>query len=317
MTMKTISQHSFKEWLIALRPWSFPASVMPVMVTLLYLYWQGEVMDWVAGLWALVEMMLFHAAGNTWSDYFDYQRGVDVVDTPGASVLTNGLFLPGEVMRLSLWLSALALLGALGLLLYMTWPFLALGVEGLPMVWQTLRPLLAVGLIGVACSLLYPTLKYRAFGDLVIFMDFALLPTLGTAYVASGHWCWTALWLALPLGLITVAILHANNTRDIETDGQAGITTLPMRLGGRMSAWVYRAEVLFPFFWLLLCVWGGVLPVWSLLSCLALVPALANCRLAGKWWSGEAIALDLRTAQLQLAFSLLLGLSFLLGGLLK
>lgn len=246
--MKNVSQHSFREWLIALRPWSFPASVMPVVVTLLYLYWQGGAMDWVAGLWALVEMMLFHAAGNTWSDYFDYQRGVDVVDTPGASVLTNGLFLPGEVMRLSLWLSALALLGTLGLLLYMTWPFLALGVEGLPMVWQTLRPLLAVGLIGVACSLLYPTLKYRAFGDLVIFMDFALLPTLGTAYVASGHWCWTALWLALPLGLITVAILHANNTRDIETDGQAGITTLAMRLGGRMSAWVYRAEVLSPSF---------------------------------------------------------------------
>lgn len=317
MMKKTISQHSFRDIFLALRPWSFPASFMPVVVTLLYLYWQGGTLDWVAGLWTLVEMMLFHAVGNTWSDYFDHLCGVDVVDTPGSSVLTNGLFLPGEVMILSLKLSVFALLGALGLLLYLAWPSLALGVEGLPIVWNTLRPLLVVGLIGVLCSLFYPFLKYRALGDLVIFMDFALLPTLGTAYVASGQWCWSALWLALPLGLMTVAILHANNTRDIETDGQAGITTFAMRLGGRVSAWVYCVEVLFPFLWIVLCVCGGVYPVWSLLSCLALVPALANCRLAGKLRSGEAVALDLRTAQLQLYFSLLLVLSFMLGGLLK
>lgn len=31
-------KHSFKDWMIAVRPWSFPASAMPVAVTLGYLF---------------------------------------------------------------------------------------------------------------------------------------------------------------------------------------------------------------------------------------------------------------------------------------
>ena len=33
-------KHSLKDWMIAIRPWSFPASAMPVIVTLAYLFWQ-------------------------------------------------------------------------------------------------------------------------------------------------------------------------------------------------------------------------------------------------------------------------------------
>ena len=36
-----MSRHSFKEWIIAVRPWSFPASAMPIIVTLAYLFWTG------------------------------------------------------------------------------------------------------------------------------------------------------------------------------------------------------------------------------------------------------------------------------------
>ena len=58
-------KHSMKEWLIAVRPWSFPASAMPVLVTLMYLYWAGyESLNWLAGVWALVNIVIFHAAGN-------------------------------------------------------------------------------------------------------------------------------------------------------------------------------------------------------------------------------------------------------------
>lgn len=64
-----MKKHSLKDWMIAVRPWSFPASSMPVVVTLAYLYWMQQDINWVNGIWALLNIVVFHAAGNTWSDY--------------------------------------------------------------------------------------------------------------------------------------------------------------------------------------------------------------------------------------------------------
>ena len=292
-----MSKHTLKEWLIAVRPWSFPASAMPVVVTLAYLFWTGASVDWGNGLWALINIVVFHAAGNTWSDYFDYRRGVDAADTFGVRTLTSGMFRPGEIMRLSLGLLAVALLGGLGLL------------------WRTGLPLLYVGLGGLACAVLYPPLKYRAWGDVVIFFAYALLPILGTTYVCTSMWLVDALWLALPVGLITVAILHANNTRDIRTDRRARISTLAMRVGVSFSARLYAFEVLFPFLWMAFCMVYGVLPLHNLLVWIAFAPALGNARTALSLLrsaDSDIHNLDERTAKLQLMFSLLLSLSFVL-----
>ena len=172
------------------------------------------------------------------------------------------------------------------------------------------------------CSLLvaFPPLKYRALGDVVIFLAYALLPTLGTCYVATGVVDWNVLWIALPVGLITVAILHANNTRDMRTDARAEIQTLAMKLGGKASMYVYCAEVLFPFGWIAGLIAAGTLPLWTLLVMPALVPAIGNVRVVSRFpGKGEsAIAgLDEMTAKLQLLFSLLFTLSFVVAGLLS
>lgn len=167
-----MKKHSFKDWMIAVRPWSFPASAMPVVVTLAYLFWMKEDINWANGIWALLNIVVFHAAGNTWSDYFDYKQGVDMKDTFGAKTLTDKMFTPKEIYRLSLVLLLAALAGGLGLL------------------WRTGFPLLYIGLGGAACALLYPPLKYNALGDVVIFMAYAFLPTLGTAYVSTGAFLW-------------------------------------------------------------------------------------------------------------------------------
>ena len=259
-------KHTFREWMIAVRPWSFPASAMPVVVTLGYLFASGAEMNWANGLWALVNIVVFHAAGNTWSDYFDYKRRVDAEDTYGVHTLTTGMFSPREIYRLSLILLSVALVAGVGLLLRTGWPLLLIGFGGL------------------LCSLLYPYLKYRACGDYVIFVAYALLPTLGTAYAATCHVDWRVLLLAVPIGLITVAILHCNNTRDIQTDSRAHIRTLAMNLGGRASVWLYCFEVLFPFLWISGCALAGVLPLWTLLAWLAFVPAcMKSCNCCSAW----------------------------------
>ncbi|WP_291530764.1 prenyltransferase [Bacteroides sp. UBA939] len=292
-----MKKHSLKDWLIAVRPWSFPASAMPVLVTLVYLYWAHSTILWVNGLLALASIIFFHASGNAWSDYFDFEKGVDREDTFGVKTLTSGQFTPREIRNLALGLLVPAL--ALGLwLMYRT---------GLPLFW--------IGLGGLACSLLYPWLKYRAFGDAVIFVAYAILPTLGVSYISVGAFIPEVLLIIVPVGLITVAILHANNTRDIETDVRAGITTFAMKAGMKTNIVLYLFEVLFPILWIVVCVVLGYFPWWSLLTVVTVLPAVANVRTMlrlPKEGIRAIYNLDEKTAKLQLLFSLLLTVGFLI-----
>lgn len=284
--------------MIAVRPWSIPASAMPIIVTLTYIYWKGVEIDWLNGVLALVGMVLFHLAGNTWSDYFDYKKKVDADDTYGAKTLTTGMFEPKEIKTLSVCLLAGGIACGVALL----------ALSGLPLLW--------IGLAGVACTLLYPTMKFNALGDLDILLTFAFLPTIGTSYVATGAIDWSVLVIALPVGLITDGILHCNNTRDMLTDRRAGIKTMAMGLGTKFSAWLYGFEMIFPYVWIGVCSIIGILPIYTVLVFLTIPVALA-CASTMKKSVGQGTLLladlDVRTANLQLMFSVLLSIAFILG----
>lgn len=293
-------RHTFKEWFLATRPWSFPASSMPVAVTLAFLYWRGFEVNWPVGLWTLLSVILFHAAGNTWSDYSDFKRGVDREDTIGGMSIISGEFLPGEIKCLSMLLLAVA------------------AVSGLSLMLATGLPTLYLGLAGLALTMMYPFLKYHAMGDIDIFLTYSLLPVLGTSYVATGAFVMDVLWLVLPIGLITVGILHINNTRDIEHDKRAGIHTFAMLAGKRASAFIYCMEVTVPFVWVAICIIYNSMPLWSLIVLLALKPAIDNSRKAllfPKEGMQAVVGVDEATAKLQLMFSLLLIVSFFVASL--
>ncbi len=295
-----MKRHKFAQWIAAVRPWSFPASAMPVAVTLAYLFWRNAEIDWINGIWAIINIVVFHAAGNVWSDYFDYRKGVDTKDTFGAKTLTSGEFLPSEMLYLAIALLLTALIMGIGLMMRAGWLLF----------W--------FGLAGALTVILYPRLKYSALGDIDIMSAYALLPTLGTSYVATGSLLWEVLWTAIPVGLITVAILHSNNTRDIATDNRANISTLAMNLGRGVSKWLYAAEVLTPFAWIVGCAVAGALPWWSLLTLPAIIPAWQGARdmLRHDEQTANTIAnLDERTAKLQLIFSLLFTISFIIATL--
>ena len=289
-------KHTFKEWMIAVRPWSTPASAMPILVTLAYLFWKGAEINWLYGLWALLGMILFHYAGNVWSDWFDFRKKVDAEDTYGAKTLTTGMFQPKEILGLAIGLLIAAIACGLGL-------FAVTYIKGFGL------ELLWIGAAGAALTMLYPFLKYNALGDLDILLTFGFLPTIGTAFVATGVLDWSVLWIALPVGLITDGILHSNNTRDTEHDSRAGIKTMAMGLGVKLSAWLYGFEMIFPFIWIAVLSMIGMLPYTTVFIFLTLPIAIACAKTMKNSVAGGAQMigdLDVRTANLQLLFSLLL-----------
>ena len=289
-------KHTFKDWLIATRPWSFPASAMPVLVTLGYLFWKGMEVNRGIGIFTILNVVLFHAAGNTWSDYYDYKKGVDREDTVGGLSIVSGQFAPEQIKRLSLGLFAIAVAG------------------GLALVWLTGVTTLYFGLAGALLAVCYPWLKYRALGDVDIFLTYSVVPMLGTSFVATGAVELSLLLLCIPVGLITVGILHSNNTRDMEQDARANIKTFAMCIGKKGSAWIYCFEVLFPFFHIGGLVGAGLLPYWSFLVFLVMPVAFGNSKKALRYpqeGMSALVGVDEKTAQLQLGFSVMLFISFM------
>lgn len=292
------SKHTLKEWYLATRPWSFPASAMPVASTIAYLFWVSKTfvgtspVDWLCGILALVGIILFHAGGNVISDYNDYRKGVDTPENAMMLPLVNGSFKDYEFRRYGI---ALMLAGC------------AVGVA-LLLITQNLD-LLWVGLAGGVLTLLYSFLKYRALGDVVIVLNYAILPIMGTSIVAVGHIDWSAMVLAVPLGLITDSILHINNARDAVSDRAAGARTFAMLIGPKASSLMYRAEVLLPFVWVVVAVCVGWLPVLTILVFVVAKTAWDMARQAkGLVSEGPAkvAMLDQQSAQLQAKFSVLM-----------
>ena len=297
-------KHSVKDWILTTRPWSFPASAIPVLATLAYMTWvcslYGMSIDWVSGVLAIVGIVFFHASGNMLSDVRDYKKGVD--KGLNHMPLVNGSFTTKEYMRLSLTLFVLGCAIGFYIMSRCGWP------------------LLYAAFYGAFFTLTYATFKYFALGDVVIFLSYAVIPILGTTFATISEYYYPALVLALPIGLITVAILHVNNTRDIESDRAAGIRTFAMLIGLKASVQLYAFEVLFPFVAVIATILCGWLPWYSVIVLLALPKAWKCARvvLDSPKKGMETLAMhDAATSQLQLIFSLLLAVSLFVAAALQ
>lgn len=286
------------DWIVATRPWSYPASTMPVALVLAYYFANGVAIDPVNAVWALVNIVIFHAAGNVWSDYFDFRYGVDNQNALGVRQLVDGKFMAREFLWFAICLFVVGTLCALFL------------------VWRTGMPFLAVTFAGIVAALVYPPLKYRVGGDVVIFIAYTLTPLFATAWIVTGTWSLDAIWAVLPTGILTVGILHANNLRDAQTDTQAGIRTLASVLGKKWSVWLYHFEMLAPFAILLATVWLGILPMTVLLTLPIAVAVMTLCQQALRFDgvnTASIATLDASTAKTQLMFSLLMVLGLVAG----
>lgn len=299
-----MTKHSFKEWVAATRYWSFPVSSMPVIATFAYLFSKGILpLEWrslLVFLLSVLGVIVLHSAGNLLSDWADYRSGVDNEQAYAVPNLVFGHFQPVEYLRMSIVLFVLGcIIGGGGVLL-----------SG--------PAVLLVGAAGVLLTVLYSFLKYHALGDLDIFIIFGILTVLGSTAAATGAIVWDALVLSVPLGIITVSVLHANNTVDIETDGAAGINTFAMLLGAKASSILYRVYMVLPFLCIVVSVCVGWLHPLALICLIAAVPAWKNFAQAGQFAQKGLDAmkgLDQGSAQMQLVFSGLLSLGLLVAGL--
>jgi 1,4-dihydroxy-2-naphthoate octaprenyltransferase len=277
-------------WLRGARPRTLVASVCPVLVGTAVAASAGRLVAWRA-LAALVVSVAIQVGVNYANDYSDGVRGTDTPARLGpARLVASGLASPSRVKLAA----ALA--------------FAVAGVAGLALALAVDLRLLLVGVACVLAAVLYTggprPYGYAGFGELAVLVFFGLVATTGTAYVQTERLDGLALAASLPVGLGAVAILLANNIRDLDGDRDAGKRTLVVRLGRARSRSVFVATVLAMFVTVALI--GAARP--SALVALAAVPlAVAPLRLVLRRQDGPGLVAALAgTARLQLAVSALL-----------
>jgi len=289
---KTQTSVQFPKWKIywkATRPFSFTVTVMSVLLGAL----MAHKFSWTWFLLTFLGALLMHAGVNVISDAFDYRRGVDTWRVLGSSrVLVDGLMNPSAHLRWGLLLFGLGCVIGLILAYFRGWPVIIFGLVGAILGFFYTAPPLGF--------------KYKALGDLAVFLAFGPLMVMGTYYVLVQQIWWKLFWLSVPFGLLTIAILHGNNFRDIEEDSRAGYKTIAGFLGMRGSSIYYLVLVVGAYALTILFVALGWLPIWSLLILVTVPYAWRNIRIAFQPARVAFTLLDLLTAQLHMLFGLAL-----------
>ena len=233
-----IANPLFPRLIIATRPWSFPAALSPLLITFSILYLDDN-LDFVNAVLFSTGIVALQAAANLLNSFCDFRSGLDIPETAGDRTLVDALVTKEE------------------------FPFLFLSVVGvwfvsfvstLPFASPIFSQYVVAYVAGLALSVLYsagtPPLKYIGFGDLAVFLSFGpLLVTAGTwacAITPLSADVGRVILTSFPAAILVVAILHANNHRDMKEDAKNSARTVSVRLGKEMSEYYYYFLVLSP-----------------------------------------------------------------------
>lgn len=288
----------FQVWMLAARPKTLPAAAAPVILgTAMAL--AADKFSWGPALAALMGALLLQIGANLANDVFDFHRGADTEKRLGPLRVTQaGLLAPRQVMT-GMWVvfGMAALLG-----IYLTW------IAG----WVVVL----IGVLSIAAAIAYTggpfPLGYYGLGEIAVFIFFGLVAVCGTFFVQAGQLSLAVVLAAIPMGMISSAILAVNNLRDIETDRAAGKHTLAARFG---LVWARREFLLCLIIAYLvppsMVLWGQA--SWYVLFVWISLP-LAY-RLVWQVWHERGRALNqvlAGTGQLELIYALLFGSSMLI-----
>ncbi len=221
------------EWIEGARPRTLPNAVAPVLAGVGAAA-QLDALSWWRSLLALLVALALIVGVNFANDYSDGVKGTDAERVGPLRLVGSGAASPKTVLVAAL--TSFAVAGLFGLVLVLVtgeWWLLPAGAACIAGAWFYTGGSRPYG--------------YAGFGEVAVFVFFGLAAVLGTVYVQAGRVSWEALGCAVAVGCLSMAVLVANNLRDIPTDRVAGKITLAVRLGDAGTRRFYVGLVAVPF----------------------------------------------------------------------
>ena len=285
-------------WIKAVRPYAYSASLVPVAIGGLQARCSGAEFSGLRFGVSLAAGLLVHTAANLWNDYFDFKHGVDRVGGGiGSGVLVAGEMAPARCFRGATICAALGALAGLWLASQTGWGLVILGAAGI------------FGALAYAAGPLSP--KHRALGEVWLFLLMGVGMTLGGHMAQTGRFSWGAVAAGIPAALLMTLILYANNLRDVRSDRDAGLRTLPMLFKPTEAKLMAGLLLGVPYAMTALMALTGRLPPATLAALLTLPLAVRWYR--GVWIGPVAEKHVVGMAMLHLAFGLLFAAGMVLG----
>lgn len=252
-------------WILAARPKTLPAAVVPVWVGSMPLLIDNDPFSgsWFLFWCTLASCLCIQVSTNLFNDAIDHRKGADTAKRLG----------PRRVTASGMLSSGVVLLGALGFCLAAT-------VIAIPLLLERGWPMLVIGAISLYFAYGYTggpfPLAYRGMGELFVILFFGLVAVSGSYFVQTGEWGGLEiLTLGLQCGLYSSVLIAINNLRDVVEDGSTGKRTLAVRFGKSFA----RAEIV-TFCFLPVLLWMVILPDNLPSLALGIIPAFAGAAIS-------------------------------------
>lgn len=215
----------FDSWVLASRPHTLPAAVMPVIVGTALAHFENSLKP-LAALFALLCSLLIQIGTNYANDLYDFLSGADKEDRTGpVRALASGLITVAEMK--------------IGMAVVFGSAFLL----GMYLVYLGGIPILIIGVLSILAGIAYTAgpypLAYNGLGDVFVFLFFGFVGTVGTFYVQTLKFTSLAIWASIPVGALITNILVVNNYRDTDEDKAAGKNTTAVIFGKRFARMQY------------------------------------------------------------------------------
>lgn len=212
---------------------------------------------------ALIGAIAAHISANAFNEYFDFKSGLDARTkrTPfsgGSGTLPAKPALARHALGIAL--ITFTMTGLIGLYF--------LRVRGLF--------LLPLGLLGLLLMFTYtPWMTRNPWLCLIVpGIGFGPLMVIGTHFVLTGEYSWTAFMASLVPFFLVNNLLLLNQFPDVEADRSMGRKHFPIIIGRRASSLIYGSFLLLAFLSITLGVYWGYLPKLCLIGWLAFIIAV-------------------------------------------
>jgi 1,4-dihydroxy-2-naphthoate octaprenyltransferase len=299
-----------KTWLMAIRAPFFTGIAMPIMIGGALAYYTTGIFDWVAFIVTFFGGIFAHAGANLANDYYDHKTTDDDINknaTPfsgGSRMIQKKILTPRAVITGALVCWSLALMAGI----YLT--------TVTPGYWVLI--LAAAGFVG---GFFYTATKYafayNRLGELMILINFGILPVMGAYYVQTGHFSWLPFWTAFPIGFLITAILYINQYPDFEADRDANKNHWVVTLGRKRARAGYYFLMFGNYIAIILAVAFTDLTPFALIALLSLPIALKTVRIFAREYEKvvELIPAQAGTIQVHLLTGVLMTAGCVVGGL--